>query len=256
MIDFIIVGAQKSGTTAAAHNLNKHPNISLFSGKTEYGQAEIEFFNQHWERGIDWYFEQLPKSEGLKGEKTAELLHRTICHERIYSVLPNIKLIVLLRCPIERAFSQWRMAALNKGDESKTFEDVISTELEKLGEIKYVADFYSCSSTEISCWREGYIIKGFYYEQLKSLLKYFPKENIYIGISEHIVKDKQTEYNKMFSFLNVAPFSCDFENIFIGKTSQAMNDKTYNLLKQVYAKPNEELFNLIGYEIEEWNKSI
>jgi hypothetical protein len=254
MIDFIIAGAQKGGTTAAAFNLNKHPDISVFSGKTEYGQVEIEFFNQHWDRGVKWYFEQLPKSRGIRGEKTAELLHRTICHERICSVEPNIKLIVLLRCPIERAFSQWRMAALNKGDETKDFDDVVRTELKKLEDDKYIQDFYSCCEKDINCWREGYIIKGFYFEQLNSLYKYFPKENIYIGISEQIVKDKQTEYNKIFSFLKVAPLNSHFENRFVGKSSQTISKKTHALLKQVYAKPNEALFNLIGYEVNEWIK--
>lgn len=254
MIDFIIVGAQKGGTTAAAFNLSKHPDISVFLGKTEYGQAEIEFFNQHWDRGVKWYFEQLPKSKRVRGEKTAELLHRTICHERIYSVEPNIKLIVLLRCPIERAYSQWRMAALNKGDETKSFDDVILTEFENIGKSNYTQNFYSCFETGISCWREGYIIKGFYYEQLNSLFKHFPKQNIFIGISEHILKNKQTEYNKIFSFLNVAPLKADFENRFIGNPSQAISNSTFDLLKQVYSKPNEALFNLLGYEIDEWRK--
>jgi hypothetical protein len=255
MIDFIIVGAQKGGTTAAAFNLNKHPDISIFSGKTEYGrQAEIEFYNQHWDRGIAWYFEQLPKSKGLRGEKTAELLHRKICHKRIYSVKPDIKLIVLLRCPIERAFSQWRMAALNKGDETESFDDVVRNEFKKLKENKYLEDFYSCRETDISCWREGYILKGFYFEQLISLLEYFPKENIHIGIAERIMKNKEAEYSKIFSFLNVKPFKSNFENKFVGKTSQPIKNETFDLLKQVYSTPNEALFNLLGYEIEEWRK--
>src|SRR5688572_25508011 len=134
--DFIIIGAQKAGTTAAAFNLNKHPSISVFSGITEYGQAEIEFFNQHWERGSDWYFNQLPDDK-IVGEKTAELLHRTICHQRIYLVQPNVKLIVLLRCPIKRAYSQWRMAAFNKKDEVQSFAEVIDAELQILESDKH-----------------------------------------------------------------------------------------------------------------------
>lgn len=255
MIDFIIVGAQKGGTTAAAFNLNKHPDISVFSGITEYGQYEIEFFNQHWDRGANWYFEQLPKSEGIIGEKTAELFHRTICHERIFSVNPKVKLLILLRCPIERAFSQWRMATYIKKDESTSFDEVVLNEYAKLECPNYKQEFYSCYEAEISCWREGYIMKGFYYEQLQNLLKYFSKENIHITITEDVVKNKEDEYNKMFSFLNVSPFTANFENRFIGKAAQMMNKKTYDLLKEIYSKSNESLFNFLGYEIKEWSNN-
>ena len=252
MIDFIVIGAQKGGTTAAAFNLNKHPEISVFSGITEYGQYEIEFFNQHWERGKKWYFEQLPKSGGIVGEKTAELLHRTICHKRIVSVNPKVKLLVLLRCPIERAFSQWRMATYIKKDETRSFDDVVRNEYSKLESQTYKEEFYMCRETEISCWREGYIMKGFYYEQLQNLLKYFSKENIHISISENVAKNKEMEYNKMFSFLNVHPFTTDFENRFIGKPAKMMNIETYDLLKNIYSKSNESLFNFLGFEVKEW----
>ncbi len=256
MIDFIIVGAQKGGTTAAAYNLNKHPDISVFAGITEYGQYEIEFFNQHWNRGANWYFEQLPKSEGIVGEKTAELFHRTICHERIFAVNPKAKLLVLLRCPIERAFSQWRMATYIKKDESKSFDEVVLNEYANLEFTNYKREFYSCNEVEISCWREGYIMKGFYYEQLQNLLKYFPKENIHIAISEEVSKNKETEYNKMFYFLNVMPFVTDFENRFVGKPAQqTMNKKTYNFLREIYSKSNESLFNYLGYQIVEWSNN-
>jgi Sulfotransferase domain len=252
MIDFIIVGAQKGGTTAASYNLNKHPGISMFSGVTEYGQYEIEFFNQHWERGSQWYFDQLPQSSGIRGEKTAELLHRTVCHERIFKVQPNVKLIILLRCPIERAYSQWRMATFIKKDESRSFDTVIMEEAELLEDDLYRSEFYSCKETDISCWREGYIIKGFYSEQLTSILKYFPKENVHIAISENIFENKAVAYNEMFEFLNVAPFYSEFENRFVGKNADAMTSKTYGLLKEIYSKTNDKLFGLLGMEIKEW----
>jgi hypothetical protein len=252
MIDFIIVGAQKGGTTAASYNLNKHPNISMFSGVTEYGQYEIEFFNQHWERGPQWYFDQLPPSKGIRGEKTAELLHRTICHERIFQVQPNVKLIVLLRCPIERAYSQWRMATFIKKDESRSFNNVILEEVKLLEDEMYKSDFYSCKEIEMSCWREGYIIKGFYVEQLTSLFKYFPAENVHIAITEHIFENKALAYNKMFEFLNVAPFYSEFENRFTGKATDAMTRKAHGLLQEIYSKKNDKLFDLLGMEIKEW----
>ena len=252
-IDFIIIGAQKAGTTAAAFNLNQHPSISVFTGFTEYGQAEIEFFNQHWDRGSDWYFNQLPKENKVIGEKTSELLHRTVCHERIQKVQPNVKLIVLLRCPVERAYSQWRMAALNKKDEVRSFSEVISKELEMLQNNSYKHDFYSCKRNELSTWREGYIVKGFYYEQLENLFKYFSNEQVHISISERLLKNKTEEYNAMFSFLDVAPYVSVFEERFIGNKNYEIDCATFECLKEVYRKPNEKLFDILGYKVSEWN---
>jgi len=250
-IDFIIIGAQKGGTTAAAYNLNKHPDISVFSGITEFRQYEIEFFNQHWECGIEWYREQVPKF-GIRGEKTAELLHRTICHERIFQTAPQVKLVVLLRNPVERAYSQWKMAHYNKKDEQLTFEEVINSEINQLNNQVYIEEFYQLKENQKSCWREGYLLKGFYSDQLQSLFRFFPKEQIYIGISERIGKDKENGYNDIFAFLHARPYRDQFEDRFVGKTAAPMISKIERQLKEIYSKPNENLFNLLGYEIEEW----
>jgi len=256
-IDFIIIGAQKGGTTAAAYNLNMHAGLSLFSGTTEYGQHEIEFFNQHWDRGIQWYFDQLPESAGLVGEKTAELLHRTICHERIFITQPDVKLIVLLRSPIERAYSQWGMAAFNKKDENRSFEEVILSEAKYLNNHAYLSDFYSCSDTGVSTWREGYIIKGFYSDQLKSLFRFFNKEQIHIAISERVISSKKIEYNRIFSFLKLPLFFPTFEDRFVaerfvGKPPHYIAPSIRGLLQEIYAESNENLFNFLGFEIPEW----
>src|SRR6185437_1347639 len=233
MIDFIIMGAQKSGTTAAAHNLNKHPEISIFSDVTEYGQREIEFFNQHWNRGKDWYFNQLPK-EGIVGEKTAELFHRTVCHERIKMVNPNVKLVILLRNPVDRAYSQWKMAALNKKDEVRSFEDVVMEELNQIDNRNYRDSFYQLGSRGISCWREGYLLKGFYAEQLDNVYQLFLKEQVFVGIAENFHQFKTESYNKIFSFLGVSPFKTVFEDKFIGQPYEPMSDKLKGILIEIY----------------------
>lgn len=252
-LDFIIIGAQKAGTTAAAFNLNKHPSISVFSGVTEFGQTEIEFFNQHWEKGSDWYFNQLPKENKVIGEKTAELLHRCICHERIHKVQPNIKLIVILRCPVKRAYSQWRMAALNKKDEVRSFAEVVSSELQIIESEEYKSEFYECKKSAFSTWREGYVLKGFYFEQLQNLFRFFSKEQVHISITEKLISDKQEGYNSIFSFLNVAPYHSTFEEKFIGKEKNELDKKTFHLLKEIYNEPNKKLFDMLGYKISEWN---
>lgn len=252
MIDFIIIGAQKAGTTSAVHNLNLHPMIRVFNGVTEYGQREIEFFNQHWERGRSWYFSHFPFTTHVQGEKTAELFHRTICHSRIYETAPKAKLILLLRCPVRRAFSQWKMATFSKNDETRSFEATIESERRALEEPGYRDRFYSLAQSQLSCWREGYLLKGFYYEQLVHLYQVFPRSQICLGISERVRGHKVREYNRFFNFLGVAEFDGPFGEHFVATSHAELSRRARIILSELYRPYNELLFNLIGESVPEW----
>jgi hypothetical protein len=252
MLKFLIIGAQKCGTTSAAHNLDRHPNIRVFTGTTEYGQKEIEFFNQHWERGAAWYFSHFPFTSHVQGEKTAELFHRLICHSRIYSTVPDARLIVLLRCPVRRAFSQWSMATLSKRDETRPFETIIKQELRDLNDPEYRNRFYSLADSSVTCWREGYLLKGFYYEQLTHLYRFFPRHQVYVGIAERIIANKVVEYNKMFDFLGLPPFDGPFDEHFVARPGPVISEEARELLLSLYRPATESLFTLVGQEIAEW----
>ena len=249
--DFLIIGAQKAGTTAAAYNLSMHPEIAVFDGITEYGQRELEFFNQHWERGADWYLSHCPSGE-IVGEKTAELLHRTSCHRRIAEVLPEAKLLIFLRDPVCRAYSQWLMAKFNKGDEPRTFEEAIYSEWQELSTSNYAERFYQCDDCR-SCWREGYILKGFYSQQIRSILEHFSVGNICVLVSEVVRKRMDSEYNKIFSFLGTSPYHADFQERFVGRVQAEIPLAARQFLSEIYASHNRELFDLLGYVVDEWN---
>jgi hypothetical protein len=250
--NFVIIGAQKAGTTAMARNLALHPEISMFSGTTEYGQKELEFFNQHWEMGISWYASHFQSSAVCVGEKTAELLHRTICHERMFLTNPNFKLVVLLRSPVDRAYSQWKMAALHKRDEDAGFESVVEREFAILDDKKVRERIYNCSPSGVSCWREGYLLKGMYAEQLQSIFNWFPKKQVWIGVSERIRCTPANAYTALFGFLGVRPFSADFALHFVGRPSPPMSERMRSLLCEIYRGPNEQLYSMLDADIPEW----
>lgn len=250
--DFIIVGAQKAGTTAAARNLDLHPSISMFRGVTCFGQKEVEFFNQHWEMGGDWYRSHFESYDGLVGEKTAELLHRTICHKRMQLTCPAAKLVVILRSPAERAFSQWRMAAFHKGDETRSFEEVITHELRQMDHPQYIERFFKCRESEISAWRQGYVLKGMYAGQLASLLRFFPPSQILVLIAEKILGDMNAEYTKLMEFLGVDVLRLPFGRHFVGRPYGEMPPATRRLLQRLYRRSNESLFEMLGYDVPGW----
>ena len=94
IVDFLIVGAQKAGTTALVKNINKHPDI--------YCKNECQFFTFCWGFGVDWYREQLRSPKSIIGEKTPELIYCDDCAVRIKEVCPDAKFILCLRDPIKR----------------------------------------------------------------------------------------------------------------------------------------------------------
>ena len=252
--DFVIIGGQKCGTTAAARNLSLHPRIEVFRGVTKNGQKnEIEYFNQHWEKGAAWYASHFEAAEMVQGEKTAELLHRTVCHERMFETSPHLKLIVFLRSPVERAYSQWKMAALHKGDESDDFDTVVAREMLLLSDARYREEFYSCRDSGISCWREGYLLKGMYAEQLESLYKWFPKDHVFVAISERIRSSMAEGYSQIFEFLGLESCAAEFLEHFLGKPGPPMSPRARSLLSDLYKTPTERLFSLLGEEVPEWH---
>jgi len=249
---FLIIGAQKAGTTAAIRNLALHPRVHTFCGATEYGQREIEFYNQHWDRGAEWYRGHFPSTDKVVGEKTAELLHRMICHERMRAVNPDFKLLVLLRSPVERAYSQWKMARYIKRDESEQFDDVVAQGVDEASLPDRRQAFYTCADTGRSCWREGYVLKGFYAEQLRSLCESFPRNQIHVVISERIRLRPDEHYAQIFRFLGLDAIPACFLDHFVTPTASPMSAAVRHLLHEFYAEPNRQLFQWLGEEIPEW----
>lgn len=94
IVDFLIIGAQKAGTTALAKNLNKHPDI--------YVKNECQFFTFCWGYGVDWYRQQLQSPKPIIGEKTPEIIYCDDCATRVAEICPNAKFILCLRDPIKR----------------------------------------------------------------------------------------------------------------------------------------------------------
>jgi hypothetical protein len=118
--DFLVIGAQRAGTTWLDGHLRAHPDIYLPEKR-----KEIHFFDRYYERGILWYESFFPKGEEaaryrLFGEITPKYLFDPEVPARIATVLPDCKLIAILRNPVDRAYSQYALAVRDEG-ESRSF---------------------------------------------------------------------------------------------------------------------------------------
>lgn len=173
--NFLIIGAQKSGTSAIYHCLRKHPDIFLPDKK------EIHFFSDDYKykKGLSYYesFFSGYKGEKAIGEATPRYLYEEKVPERIAKNLQDVKLIVCLRNPIHRAFSAYWMN-YKRGTEVLEFESALKQ-------------------------NPIYIEFGFYYRGLMRYLDFFSEERILVLIYEDLTNNPEKFYKMIFKFLNV-----------------------------------------------------
>lgn len=174
--DFLVIGAQRSGTTHLFKIMKMHPSICIASKKETFYFVRDE----EYEKGIDYYRSLFShcKQNVLKGELTPDYLFHETSAERIHKDLgSDIKLIAILRNPIDRAWSQYQRSVRN-GKTISTFEKAI------LKHPKLLA-------------------RGLYAQQLERYLKLFPKENILITFYDDMKEDIDGYLEKVFGFLGV-----------------------------------------------------
>ena len=198
--NYLILGETKCGTTSMYDNFVQHPDILPALGNKDsvltadgkvLGQKELRYFDRHWSRGLEWYKNCFPKCKDgqITGEATPMYLYRQQALQRISNTVKDARLIVMFRNPVDRLLSHFH----------------------HLGKI--LPDWYDRYPTFGDFWRgalEGdyYIIdKGIYWRSLKSLLMYFPAEQIHIIKSEDLFDHPDETYTKALGFLGVCNHS-------------------------------------------------
>jgi hypothetical protein len=243
IIDFIIAGTMKGGTTAAITNLSKHPDISMV-------KEEIHYFDDklNYQKGIEWYKKHFDYSKKMVGDKNHDVMYEYNCHELLQMINPHVKIILFLRNPIDRAYSHWKMTR-DLFKNKKSFEYCIYDEIKNR--------WNENRTNKISFWYH-FVQRGLYYDQIKNLLKYFPIDNIYIAISENIITDMNGGYNKICKFLNIPEFinKQDFVKDFVSDKLDniSKSDKIYEILYKIYKKDVKKLEKLIGYKTNWFNE--
>lgn len=235
VVEFIIMGSQKCGTTALSLNIGKHPDIYIDT-RPDPKETEIHFFDINWKKGIEWYKKHFDYSKKIVGEKTPDLIYLDYTFPLIQSVNPYLKIILILRDPIERAYSSWKLMK-KYFNEQRTFEESINDELKnKLDEN---ITFYTSTV--------HYLQRGLYYKQIIKLLKWFPIENILILISDNVKKDMKNEYNKVYSFLNLKTYDIlDYKLEFESNNKSLIQSNIYKNLIDFYKKDVKQLEKLLN----------
>jgi hypothetical protein len=264
--NFIIIGAPRAGTTWISKNIREHPEIFLPKIK------ELHFFDRDYEKGIEYYERFFEGSQRCKaiGEATPEYLYIKDVPALIKQHLPDVKLILSLRNPVDRVYSRyWNAKARFKQNRDLSFEEKIKE-------------------------KPIFLEEGFYYDHILRYLEFFPKENFLFLLFDDLKTDPARFLNSIYEFLDVdtgftpplinqkvnaasvkgplaksSILSYVYKGLislnaaksarFVEKINEIsvpeMDHKTKEwLVNDVYMEKNKQLAELIGKDLGNWNK--
>lgn len=245
--NFMIIGFVKCGTTSLYEYLLQHPNIYSPVGK------EIDYFDRLYSKGVNWYkvnfplkFRKFFVKKFATGEATPRYIEHPYALDRIKKTIPNAKFIILLRNPIDRAFSQYNQN-LNNGYEYLSFEDAIKHEKERtkgrIEKMKLDETYYSWDY-DLFAYQEH----GIYVDKIERWMNAFSKDQFLILQSEEFLKNPSVVYNQVLKFLNLPKWE-PFDYRFYKQQTYKKQKIEPELRKKLsdYFKPyNERLYKLLG----------
>ena len=240
--DFVIVGAQKAGTTALYAYLRWHPDITGPSFK------EVSFFDRHYAQGERWYRAHLPiRRRALVGEASPSYLFHPLAPERVKRLIPNARLIALLRDPVERAFSHYQHEVA-LGREELSFEDAIDREEERMqGEVERMLRDPTYFSH--AWWNYTYVSRGRYAEQLERWHAAFPREQLLVLLTDELAADTAGTYRRVLDFLGARPHELDAYPRIFDRDYAEMKPETRARLRGEFEEPNRRLAALLGRDL-------
>lgn len=215
--DVLIIGGMRCGTSSLYKYLGYHPGVAPSLRK------EVEYFTKYHDRGTDWYRAHFPLDarrqlhRRLRGrplvafEASPDYLLHPRAAERAAAVVPDARLIVMVRDPVERAFSHWQHM-VRHGLEDLSFEDAVAAEEERLTpELTRMADDPGYVSDVLH--RHSYLTRSRYAEQLERWRRWFPDDRFLVVSSDGMYADVAGTYGRILDFIDVPRWEpTTFEN--------------------------------------------
>ena len=252
--NFIIIGSAKSGTSSLYDYIVQHPEIDILPNYKRRlpKEKEIYFFDENFSLGKFWYKSNFSFAYSKKqmGEANPNYIYHPLVPNRIQKTIPNCKFIVILRNPVDRAYSDYQMKVKNKL-EKLTFEEAIKNEDKRIkGEVKRIIEKqeFSFNFTAYS-----YLNRGKYAEQLERWFKKFPRKQFYILSTDDLKKNSDQILNEIFKFLDLDGQKIDILTKKNTGSYKSMNVETRTELVEYFKPHNEKLYKLLGRDFE-WDK--
>ena len=244
---FLVLGAQKAGTTSLYRYLTSHPYI-----EPSYFPGELHYFDLNFHKGDKWYatnFRSL-KPKIITGEKSPYYLYHPLVPQRAHAYDSNLKIIVLLRNLVKRAYSHYIKELRNK-NEHRTFreacvegEAVVEIEHERLANEEVAYSF--------AHQRWSYLARGKYIEQLDRWCRYFPREQIYIDTAERFFNSPVEVCNDIFQFLGQELYLINSNKKHNQRQYESMRSEDHAWLMEYYRQYNQKLSEEYHIDVSGW----
>jgi Sulfotransferase domain len=252
MPTYLIIGGQRCGTTSLYEYLCAHP-----AGCRARGH-EVHYFTLNFTKGPAWYrghfptaveFRRAARRAGvaITGEASPYYLFHPMVPERVRELLPDVRLLILLRDPVDRAYSHYQRE-LQVGVETLSFEDALEAEPARLeGEddrLRLEVGYRSFAHRNFS-----YVARGLYADQLRRWLGVFPREQILVARSEDLSRTPESVLPGIYEFLGLPPHPVKPLPRFSSSGEYSpMREPTRRWLVELFREPNRELCELLGWE--------
>jgi hypothetical protein len=255
--DFLIIGAERAGTGSLYRYLGEHPCV------TRSVRKEVDYFSRNYYRGPEWYRSHFPLRASMSAralvrgrpmhtfEATGDYIFHPYAAERAREMLPDAKLLVLLRDPVERAFGHY-LNMVRLGFEDRSFEEALDLEQERITpdiEMMREDPLYYCGPY----YRFSYVTKGLYAEQLERWLAHFPAEQFMVMRNEDLFFDEGSTFEQVLDFLGLhrwRPREFKNFNYSAGVTvpHPPMSPETRGMLSETFAPHDRRLEELLQRE--------
>jgi len=251
--DFLIIGAQRTGTTSLYKYLSEHPHFVSATLRTK----GVHFFDTRYDKGMAWYRAHFPTSvyraafkarhgvSPVTGEASPYYLFHPHVPYRLAQHMPGVKLIAMLRDPIERAYSQWQHEVSRGFEDATTFEEALDREPDRLAaEVERMnAD---AGYNSFSHQHHSYMARSQYADQLEVYRSLFPVSQIHVIKAEDFFADPGVEYAKVLEFLGLAPHSLGDYKKHNGYKRTPMAEGTRARLERAFADSGRRLVDMLG----------
>ena len=248
---FLIVGAQKAGTSSMFQYLNQHPNVLRSIRK------DVFYFDENSEKDLKWYSSFFPTLEEQKRredrvgsavmtfEGATYYMFHPLAAQRVKALFPQMKIIMLLRDPVKRAVSHYGHN-VHGGFERLAMKDAFEKEAERLkGEAERIVrqtGYRSYNHNHFS-----YLARGRYAEQIENWRSYFPSEQMLVLVGDDFFRDPDQGFRTVCRFVGLPELSlADYPKVGSGKEQTSDSAAALSFASAYFAEPNEALFKLLG----------
>jgi Sulfotransferase domain len=243
--DFLVIGAQRAGSTSLFEQLCEHPGVAAPSHK------EIHYFDLQSFRGPRWYRSHFPPARRSRGRITGEASPYYLFHPgvpaRVAEALPDVRLIALLRDPVARAYSHYQLS-VRDGHETLGFAEALESEAERLAgeETRLLADRAYRSRAHR---HQSYASRGAYAEQLRRWYAHVPPERLIVVSSEELFAEPARTTGIILEFLGLDAAAVPPLPVRNRRPYPPMSDAARSLLEARFDEPNRRLYELIGRDL-------